>query len=325
MHGVLFGTVLTASFLGGVVALLAPCCVSVMLPAYLATGFRRRTGIVAASLVFAAGVATVIMPIGLGASAVAAAVAGQHLLVFTVGGTAMLVGGAAVLGGWKPRLPMPRGHSAAGRPGFGSVYGLGVFSGAASACCAPVLAGVVVLAGASPSFPAALAISGVYVAGMVAPLFALALVWEARDWGSSRWMHGREVTIRIVGLRRRMALGTLASGLLLIVMGVLTLITAVTGPSMPSTGWRVRFAAALQHAASVATKALAWMPGWVLALLLLLGLMLLVRIAVAASHPAQAQIGDMHLGPVSETGPTEPVEDRASGAADPRTLEAPPR
>ena len=48
MHQALFGTVLLVSFLGGVVALLAPCCVSVMLPAYFATGFGRRSGIVAA-------------------------------------------------------------------------------------------------------------------------------------------------------------------------------------------------------------------------------------------------------------------------------------
>ena len=48
MHQVLFGTALLVSFLGGVVALLAPCCVSVMLPAYLATGFRRRSAVLAA-------------------------------------------------------------------------------------------------------------------------------------------------------------------------------------------------------------------------------------------------------------------------------------
>lgn len=58
MGQLLFGTALLASFLGGVVALLAPCCVSVTLPGYLATGFSRRSGIVAGTLVFAAGVAT---------------------------------------------------------------------------------------------------------------------------------------------------------------------------------------------------------------------------------------------------------------------------
>lgn len=62
MGELLLGTTLLASFLGGIVALLAPCCVSVMLPAYLASAMRRRGGVVWATLVFAAGVATVIVP-----------------------------------------------------------------------------------------------------------------------------------------------------------------------------------------------------------------------------------------------------------------------
>src|SRR6266540_7366660 len=99
MHQVLFGTVLLVSFLGGMMALLAPCCVSVMLPAYFATGFGRRSGIAAATGAFAAGVATLIVPIGLGASAISAALPAHHLLIFTIGGAAMLAGGAAVAGG----------------------------------------------------------------------------------------------------------------------------------------------------------------------------------------------------------------------------------
>ncbi|WP_406464807.1 cytochrome c biogenesis protein CcdA [Streptomyces sp. NBC_01622] len=267
MGQLLFGTTLLASFLGGVVALLAPCCVSVMLPAYLATGFRRRTGILAATLVFAGGVATVIVPIGLGATALVALISGHHLLVFSLGGTAMAAGGIALLAGWKPQLPMIAGRAPSGH-GFGSVYGLGVFSGAASSCCAPVLAGVAVLSGAASSFPAALAVSLTYVAGMVTPLCLLALVWDRRDWGASRLLQGRQVTLGIGRLRRRMPLGSAASGILLIAMGALTLVQAVRGPDMASDGWRIRVAADLQHAASLVAKALGWLPGWVLAVIL---------------------------------------------------------
>src|SRR6266567_4308898 len=99
MHGVLFGTTLLTSFLGGFVALLAPCCVSVMLPAYLATGFGRRAGVLAATGIFGLGVATVIVPIGLGASAIGALVSGHHFAVFGIGGAAMILGGLAVLAG----------------------------------------------------------------------------------------------------------------------------------------------------------------------------------------------------------------------------------
>jgi len=107
MTELLIGTTLLVSFLGGVVALLAPCCVSVMLPAYLASGFRQRGGVLAASLVFGAGVATVILPIGLGATALSRLFLGQHLVIYLVGGLLMLAVGVASLAGWTPKLPMP--------------------------------------------------------------------------------------------------------------------------------------------------------------------------------------------------------------------------
>jgi len=301
MHQVLFGTVLLISFLGGVVALLAPCCVSVMLPAYFATGFGRRSGIAAATGVFAVGVATLIVPIGLGASALSAALPAHHLLIFTVGGAAMLAGGVAVLAGWKPMLPMPSLRAPSGR-GYGAAYGLGLFSGIASACCAPVLAALIVLTGTAPSFGSALAVSITYVAGMVAPLAVLALVWERRDWGSSRLLNGRRVRVGFGRLARTMPLGSAASGVVLIGMGVVTLVTAVTGPSMPSSGWRVGFTAWLQHVSSVTSRALSWLPGWAVLLVLAALAGALARQARRARRRAAERVA---------------VEDAADGQAPP--------
>jgi cytochrome c biogenesis protein CcdA len=302
MHQVLFGTVLLVSFLGGVVALLAPCCVSVMLPAYFATGFARRTGIAAATAVFAAGVATLIVPIGLGASALSAALPAHHLLIFTTGGAAMLAGGMAVLAGWTPVLPMLGLRVPSGQ-GYGAAYLLGLFSGIASACCAPVLAGVVVLTGSAASFGAALAVSISYVAGMVAPLAVLALVWEGRDWGSSRLLHGRKVRLGMGRFARVMPVGTAASGVVLAGMGIVTLVTAVTGPSMPSSGWQVSVAAWLGHVSSVTGHALSWLPGWVV---------LATLAALTVAWYRQARRSHRHTAdraPGPETGPeSEPAE-----------------
>ncbi len=303
MHQVLFGSALLISFLGGVVALLAPCCASVMLPAYFATGFGRRTGIAAATGVFAAGVATLIVPVGLGASALSAALPAHHLLIFSIGGAAMLAGGAAVLAGWKPRLPMPSLRSPSGH-GYGAAYGLGLFSGVASACCAPVLAGVVVLTGSASSFGAALAVSVTYVAGMVAPLAVLALVWEGRDWGSSRLLQGRRVRLGFGALTREMPLGTAASGVVLLGMGIVTLVTAVTGPAMPGSGWRETMTAFLQHASSVTARALSWLPGWAV-LLVLAGLAAaLAGLAVRARR--RAADTDSGPGDGRAAGPPSP-------------------
>ncbi len=276
MSDLLFGGTLLTAFLGGLVALLAPCCVSVMLPAYLATGFRRRTGLLAATLIFGLGVATIIVPIGLGAAALISLVSGQHVLVFSVAATAMLIGGVAILMGWKPQIPMLPGRAPTGN-GYASVYGLGLFSGAATSCCAPVLIGVSILSGAAASFPGALAVAVTYVIGMVAPLALLALLWDRRDWGASKWVQGRQITLGLGRFRRTMAFGTAASGFLLIGMAALAYVQAARGPGMGADGWLVKLAADLQHVAVVITNWLAWVPGWLVAVLLILATIFIIR------------------------------------------------
>lgn len=271
VHGILEGSTLAASFLGGMVALFAPCCISVMLPAYFASSFRRRRALVAMTFVFAAGVASVILPIAFGATGVSRLIAGNHLPVFLAGGVLMLAMGVATLAGWSPRLPMIGMRASANR-GALSVYGLGAFSGIASACCAPVLAGVVALSGAAESFVVALGIGVAYVFGMVLPLFLIALLWDHRDWGTSPLLRGRTVTIRVVGRARALTVAALASGVLLLAMGALVVAVAVTGPAMSTTGWQANLGAQLDHLASQATHALSHLPGWVVGLLLVAGL-----------------------------------------------------
>jgi cytochrome c-type biogenesis protein len=308
MDELLVGTTLLVSFLGGIVALLAPCCVSVMLPAYLATGFRQRGGVLAASLVFGAGVATVILPIGLGAAALSRLFVDQHLLIYLVGGALMLAGGVAVLAGWSPKLPMPGGRG--GGSGFGQAYVLGAFSGIASACCAPVLAGVALLSGAAASFPAALTIGLAYVAGMVAPLGLAGLWWEHHRNRAIRLLSARTVTPRLGGWSRSMPLGTLLSGLLMIGMGLLAVVLAFTGPAMSSDGWQTRAAATLQHLATRAADALSWLPGWAVALAGLAGLVFL------SLHSHGRPSGTASPGPAHRTLPHPTTEPDSETTAD---------
>jgi len=271
----LFSTTILASFLGGVVALLAPCCVSVMLPAYFASSFRSRTHILAMTLVFAAGVGTVILPIGLGATFLSRLISGHHSVVFSIGGGAMIVGGLAILAGWKFMLPMP-GMRGRGGTGVGSVYSLGVFSGVASSCCAPVLVGVVALSAATASFLPALIVGVAYVFGMVAPLTVLALVWDRRNWGNSRLLTGHQITLGHGRFRRQLPLASAMSGGLMVATGILTVVLAARGPSMPTDGWQVRLTAWLGHAASTVERGLSWMPPWIPALLILASLAWLI-------------------------------------------------
>jgi cytochrome c-type biogenesis protein len=164
LRDILFGGTVLAAFIGGVVALLAPCCISVMLPAYFATTFRRRRALIAMTFVFALGVAAVILPIAFGASAVTRFIVGRHLLVFLGGAVLMVALGVSMLLGWKLRLPAP-GMGARQDRGPLAVFALGAFSGTASACCAPVLAGVVALSGSAGSFAAAAAVGTALCSG----------------------------------------------------------------------------------------------------------------------------------------------------------------
>ncbi|MDP9301962.1 MAG: cytochrome c biogenesis protein CcdA [Actinomycetota bacterium] len=275
--GIFFGGSVVAAVVAGAVALFAPCCVSVMLPAYLASSFQNRRVLVAMTFVFAAGVATVILPIALGAQIMRRLFTAEHTPVYVIGGSFMLGLGVYVLLGGQIKLPMP-GRRTGGRAGVPAVYSLGLFSGVASTCCAPVLAGVIALSGVASSFGLALALGVAYVVGMVTPLFAIALLWERRDWRSSGLFHARSFTLRLGRFRRTVSGTNLASGALLIAMSVLTLWVAVAGSAMPSPGgWSATLSAQLQHYGALTTKALTWMPGWVVALLLVGGIALLVR------------------------------------------------
>lgn len=293
MNVLLVSTTVMAAFVGGVLALVAPCCISVMLPAYFASTFRRRTQIIGMTLVFAAGVGTIILPIALGATAVSRLFLGHHIWVFGIGGLLMISAGIAMLAGRTFSLPMI-GGTAAKDGSLRGVYALGVFSGGASACCAPVLVGVAALAGASASFPVALIIGIAYVFGMVAPLALIAAVWDRRDWGSSRLLNNRQVTLGFGRIRRVLPLTVAVSGLLMVFMGVLTAALALSGRGMSTSHWQVQMAASLQHVAAVVLDKLSWLPGWAGTLLVLGSLAALVAAGLRQRRPTTATIQDKH-------------------------------
>jgi cytochrome c biogenesis protein CcdA len=277
---IFFGGSVIAAVVAGVLALFAPCCISVMLPAYFATSFQNRRVLVAMTFVFAAGVATVILPLALGANVVRQLITAQHTLIYVAAGLLMLGLGLYVLVGGQIHLPMP-GRAASSRTGPISVYSLGLFSGIASSCCAPVLAGVIALSGVASSFGLALGLGSAYVFGMVAPLFAIAVLWERFDWRASRLFRPRAYTLRIGSLRRTITATNIASGFLLTIMGGATTWIGLRGGAMgPVNGWQADLAVRLQHYGRLLTEGLSWVPGWAAAAVLVIAVALLGRHAL---------------------------------------------
>lgn len=285
--GLFFGGSVVAAAIAGGLALFAPCCISFMLPAYFASAFQNRRLLVAMTFLFGAGVATVILPIALGASLLRQIFTDWHPYIYILGGT-LLVGLAlfTLLGG-RIHLPTP-GQRAGGKAGPLSVYSLGVFSGVTSSCCAPVLAAVIALSSVAPSFVIALSLGIAYVFGMVAPLFAISLLWERYDWRSSQLLRPRSFTWHIGALRQTLSGTQLASGLLLLALGVAMLWNGLTLKSMYRlTGWQANLTYALQHFGAGITHVLAWIPNW-LAIAVILGALLLLawRALWQATAPA---------------------------------------
>lgn len=258
-----FGGSVIAAAVAGMIALFAPCCISVMLPAYFASSFHNRGLLVAMTFLFAAGVASVILPIALGAAVLRQLFTTQHTLIYVGGGLLLLGLAVYILLGGKIHLPMP-GRRAGGQAGPLAVYSLGIFSGVASSCCAPVLAGVIALSSAASSFGMALGLGAAYVFGMVAPLFVISLLWERYDWRKSRLFRPKRFTWRVGQLQRTLTATDLASGALLLLMGAGMVWVGVAFDAMPTpTGWQAGFAVQLQQIGQSLTKALAWIPGWV--------------------------------------------------------------
>lgn len=307
---IFFGGSVLAAMIAGAIALFAPCCISVMLPAYFASSFQNRRLLVAMTFLFAAGIATIILPLALGASAIQQLLISQHTVIYVVGGVLMLALAIYVLCGGQIHLPMP-GRRATGKAGILSVYSLGLFSGIASSCCAPVLAGVIALSSVASSFWLALGLGTAYVFGMVAPLFVIALLWDRYDWRSSHLFRPRSWTWRIGRIALTLTATTLATGLLLLLIGGSMLWIGLAYRSMPPLAdWQIRFSESLQHIGQTMTNALAWMPNWlglVLFLVVLGGLALLAFRQIGV-WPAQSDAAPLAEG--TDTGTTEASPER---------------
>lgn len=213
---------LAAAFFGGMLALLAPCCLTFLLPSYIAAGIQHgRWQLLRMTFTFAAGLAAVLLPVTWGIAGLAQIIPQLHRELFFLGGTLLLVlGGLSLRGGWS--LPVPWAPRV-GPPGSGSVFSLGAFSGIASSCCAPVLAGVLALGVTTTTWWMAIAIGVIYVFGMVFPLLLVALFGQRLDLLSHPALRARLLTWRMLGRSWSTTTTNLLSAALLWSMGVLVL------------------------------------------------------------------------------------------------------
>ncbi|MFA5991637.1 MAG: cytochrome c biogenesis protein CcdA [Candidatus Doudnabacteria bacterium] len=210
-------TSLIAAFVAGVAALFAPCCISVLLPSYLGNIFKEKYKIYSMTFVFFLGILTVFLPIGLGATLLAAQFSRFHNQIFTLGGLFLIVLGISMLFG--KGFSTPTSVRDRFKKHVASIYVLGIFSAIATTCCAPVLAGVLALSAASGKVIWGLVFTLAYVIGMVLPLFIVSVFLDKVDLAKKLANVKKTVQMKLLGHSWTITISELISGLIFLGMG----------------------------------------------------------------------------------------------------------
>jgi len=175
----IFGVSLTASFLAGILALFAPCCITFLLPSYFGTIFKESKKVIFYTFIFSLGLSIILIPIALGFRFFIFFLDDYHKLIYYLGAFILITMGFATL---KPIFHLPTlfhfQPKLNKKINTSSVFGLVIMSGLTSACCAPVLFAAITLTTLAPSLFQALIVSFAYILGIVFPLFVMSLFYE---------------------------------------------------------------------------------------------------------------------------------------------------
>lgn len=246
---------LIVAFFGGMIMLFAPCCITLMLPAYLGSVFKAKSKVMLMTLIFAAGVATIMLPIVLGARFIASFFNAYHFYVFAGGSLLMIGVGFMSLFNKTIELPFISRLKAPQVTNASTAYSLGVVSGISSSCCAPVLLGALTLAALSPSILQAAGVGLAYTFGIVLPLFLLAIFLEKGYW---KWgMKLQQKTLRFGNLT--VTLTNFISFLIFTITGLVFLILAMTNQTQMGEG-AIQFGITLRSWINTITKPLQAIP-----------------------------------------------------------------
>lgn len=268
-----------ASFFAGVAALFAPCCVTVLLPTYLASIFKQRSTVFLMTFIYFLGVLAVFMPIGLGVSGLAQIFNTYHNIIFSLGAVFLIGLGLTQVLGIQFSLPAIV-HPQLKSTGLGSIFLLGIFSGIATTCCAPVLAGVLTLAALPGSFLLGGAYTLAYVLGMVVPLFILSVLLDKGKFTQKFFTFRQTISYRLFGKTIRLTISNLFSGVMFLALGLLILYLALTNNLISHASYQITINIFLTKLIQLIGSYTKIIPEPIWALIFLVVFLLIAKIAV---------------------------------------------
>ena len=273
-------TLLTGSaavaFIAGMIAFFAPCCSGVMMPTYLAAiSGNKPLATARLTAVYVAGVATIVWPITLGAGAIGQFTNRFHPQLFVIGGLMLLFTAAVLWRGSMLAIPLGREPDMTGT--VGSVYLLGIFSGAVTACCAPVLAGAIALSALNGSVFGGFAMGGAYILGIVFPLVVLAMFFT----GAKHKIRDPKFTLSFGSYHKRTSVSRVVGTGLFGAFGLLFIGLAFTGQSRRELGFQRSFNTFLNNHLAIYAGGI---PNWFAWPVLVIFVAVLIAVVVRSSH-----------------------------------------
>ncbi len=195
-------------------SLLSPCS-ALLLPAFFAYAFQSKRELTARTGLFYLGLATVFIPLGMGASLATALFLDHRDAMILVAGVLLIGFGIAELAGRSLSFLRPGGsvgetQTLLGTYSLGLVYGFGGF------CSGPILGSVLTVAATDDNVVRGGGLLATYALGTVAPLFVLAALWDRAQIGRRRWLRGWGIRVGPLSVHST----NLIAGTVFILLGV---------------------------------------------------------------------------------------------------------
>jgi len=278
-----------AAFLAGIAALFAPCCITVLLPAYLASIFRQKRAVFLMTFIFFLGLLVVFLPLGLGIGGIGQFFSQYHNTLYIIGSAFLIFLGSFLLLGGHFSLPFTPKMSGRQVSGPYSIFGLGIFSGFATLCCAPVLAGVLTLS----ILPGSIFLGGLYtlayVLGMVIPLFFLAYFLDKTNFTKKFWVFRKQVSYKIAGREINLRMADMVSGFTFLGMGMIIFYLAQANQLVSHSSYQTMFNIYTSNATDALAKYLGWIPAEAIIALIIAALGLIIWKSSARAKDSAGQ------------------------------------
>lgn len=231
------------------------------------------------TFIFFLGILAVFLPIGLGASALAQLFSTYHNQIFIGAGVLLLLLGSMLVTGRRFSLPFEvtpqlKNHHAL------SVFTLGILSGIATTCCAPVLAGVLALSILPGSILWGAVYTLSYVLGMVLPLFVLALVLDKTNFTKKFMAFRKGIEYSIFGKKIRITVAEAISGVTFLAMGILIIYFAFTDRLFAHSSYQTSVNIYLTKLLQTLNAFVSWVPQFAWAILILCVLISIILFAI---------------------------------------------